>query len=361
MLQRVVDTTNGVLEQHDPRPTLQPDAVHRVDRQGPDQPHGRRRDDVRDLGRAGLRSRRDARPAHGRRQRRRRPEGRVGRPRRSGRWPRSSRRARWRRSSRCRSAQMPAGRRAQHRDLRRRDARRRPRPRDRSARRPTPSCSKVRSRSAARWSAPSCACPACSATSRRSTTPRRRKTGCSRSRAARSDPVVSAMRRDTRSRRMHCVLLTEGLPLLTVSAHPLRMRVWIDQPACVGNGICAEICPEVFELADGDIAYVLDGDRRLPGGSAGALTVPLPTPSGGDRGRGRVPRRLHLHRGELDGCLIGVRYALPPGCRCVLRSPCSRRALRGARRRSECGRCPSAAAPRHGAAVPAGRRCSRRP
>jgi ferredoxin len=52
------------------------------------------------------------------------------------------------------------------------------------------------------------------------------------------------------------------------------MRVWIDQPSCVGNGICAEICPEVFELADGDIAYVRDGDRLLPGGRAGTLVVP---------------------------------------------------------------------------------------
>jgi ferredoxin len=52
------------------------------------------------------------------------------------------------------------------------------------------------------------------------------------------------------------------------------MRVWIDQPACVGNGICAEICPEVFEIADGDIAYVLDGGRRLPEGEAGVLRVP---------------------------------------------------------------------------------------
>ena len=52
------------------------------------------------------------------------------------------------------------------------------------------------------------------------------------------------------------------------------MRVWIDQPACVGNGICAEICPEVFEMTDGDIAYVRDGARRLPAGAAGALTVP---------------------------------------------------------------------------------------
>ena len=52
------------------------------------------------------------------------------------------------------------------------------------------------------------------------------------------------------------------------------MRVWIDQKACVGNGVCAEICPEAFVLADGDIAYVLDGDRILPEGEAGVLSVP---------------------------------------------------------------------------------------
>ena len=52
------------------------------------------------------------------------------------------------------------------------------------------------------------------------------------------------------------------------------MRVWIDQPSCVGNGICAEICPEVFELADGDIAYVRDGERLLPAGEEGTLLVP---------------------------------------------------------------------------------------
>ncbi|HZQ57454.1 MAG TPA: ferredoxin [Acidimicrobiales bacterium] len=52
------------------------------------------------------------------------------------------------------------------------------------------------------------------------------------------------------------------------------MRVWIEQHECVGNGICEEVCPEVFWLDDGDIAYVLDGDRVLPAGQAGTLDVP---------------------------------------------------------------------------------------
>ncbi len=52
------------------------------------------------------------------------------------------------------------------------------------------------------------------------------------------------------------------------------MRVWIDQKACVGNGVCAEICPEAFVLTDGDIAYVLDGDRILAEGNDGMLSVP---------------------------------------------------------------------------------------
>ncbi|MGZ4148331.1 MAG: ferredoxin [Actinomycetota bacterium] len=52
------------------------------------------------------------------------------------------------------------------------------------------------------------------------------------------------------------------------------MRVWIDQKACVGNGICVEICPDVFGLGDGDVAYVHDGNRILPDGPSGALSVP---------------------------------------------------------------------------------------
>ncbi len=34
------------------------------------------------------------------------------------------------------------------------------------------------------------------------------------------------------------------------------MRVWIDQDLCTGDGLCAEICPEIFGMADDGLAYV---------------------------------------------------------------------------------------------------------
>ncbi len=40
------------------------------------------------------------------------------------------------------------------------------------------------------------------------------------------------------------------------------MKVWIDQAACIGNGICADIAHDVFEF-DGDVACVRDGNRVL--------------------------------------------------------------------------------------------------
>lgn len=35
------------------------------------------------------------------------------------------------------------------------------------------------------------------------------------------------------------------------------MRVKIDQDECSGDGICSEICPEVFELRDDGLSYVI--------------------------------------------------------------------------------------------------------
>lgn len=34
------------------------------------------------------------------------------------------------------------------------------------------------------------------------------------------------------------------------------MRVWIDQDLCTGDGLCAEICPDIFFMHDDGLAYV---------------------------------------------------------------------------------------------------------
>jgi len=34
------------------------------------------------------------------------------------------------------------------------------------------------------------------------------------------------------------------------------MKVWIDQDLCTGDGLCAEICPDIFVMHDDGLAYV---------------------------------------------------------------------------------------------------------
>lgn len=34
------------------------------------------------------------------------------------------------------------------------------------------------------------------------------------------------------------------------------MRTWIDQDLCTGDGLCAEICPQIFYMHDDGLAYV---------------------------------------------------------------------------------------------------------
>ena len=36
----------------------------------------------------------------------------------------------------------------------------------------------------------------------------------------------------------------------------VKMKVWIDQDLCTGDGICAEICPDIFGMHDDGLAYV---------------------------------------------------------------------------------------------------------
>ena len=47
----------------------------------------------------------------------------------------------------------------------------------------------------------------------------------------------------------------------------MSVRVWIDEAACVGNGVCVDTCPEVF-VFDGGIAYVTHNGQAMAGGTA---------------------------------------------------------------------------------------------
>ena len=54
------------------------------------------------------------------------------------------------------------------------------------------------------------------------------------------------------------------------------MKVWIDQDLCTGDGLCEEICPDVFTLQDDGLAYVKEGVdvQNNPGGSQSMVSVP---------------------------------------------------------------------------------------
>ena len=43
------------------------------------------------------------------------------------------------------------------------------------------------------------------------------------------------------------------------------MKVWIDQDLCTGDGLCAEIAPDVFIMEEDGLAYVAEAGVRLPG------------------------------------------------------------------------------------------------
>ena len=52
----------------------------------------------------------------------------------------------------------------------------------------------------------------------------------------------------------------------------VKIKVWIDQDLCTGDGICAEICPSVFQMHDNGLAYVKEANWPTlsgPDGSSG--------------------------------------------------------------------------------------------
>lgn len=58
------------------------------------------------------------------------------------------------------------------------------------------------------------------------------------------------------------------------------MKVWIDQDLCTGDGLCAEIAPDVFHMMPDGLAYVREGDKIYaavagnPQGAEGLASFP---------------------------------------------------------------------------------------
>ena len=78
-----------------------------------------------------------------------------------------------------------------------------------------------------------------------------------------------------------------------------RLKVWIDQDLCTGDGICMDHAPEVFTLLEDGIAYCKEGTKVFndPGGSAELAAVPFHREGRRRRRGGPVPRRVHLRGG----------------------------------------------------------------
>jgi ferredoxin len=42
-----------------------------------------------------------------------------------------------------------------------------------------------------------------------------------------------------------------------------EVRVWIEQKLCIGDGLCTQTAPEVFEFGEDELAYVKNEDQKL--------------------------------------------------------------------------------------------------
>lgn len=39
------------------------------------------------------------------------------------------------------------------------------------------------------------------------------------------------------------------------------MKPKVDEELCIGCGLCSEICPDIFEMGDDDLAHVINPER----------------------------------------------------------------------------------------------------
>ena len=53
------------------------------------------------------------------------------------------------------------------------------------------------------------------------------------------------------------------------------MKVWIDQDLCTGDGICAEICPPIFDMGADGLAYVKEEHWKSLAGPDGGSGEPV--------------------------------------------------------------------------------------
>ena len=70
-----------------------------------------------------------------------------------------------------------------------------------------------------------------------------------------------------------------------------EVKVWIDQDLCTGDGLCAEICPKIFEMHDDGLAYVKEADWPTRFGPDGAPVMEEP-PLRMAEGMATVPSEL---------------------------------------------------------------------
>jgi len=59
-----------------------------------------------------------------------------------------------------------------------------------------------------------------------------------------------------------------------VSVGTGRLRVWVDQDLCTGDGLCVQYAPEVFEFDVDGLAYVKDPDGALQLAAGTRVDVP---------------------------------------------------------------------------------------